>query len=134
MSGCEIFERTYGPGLGLGADHGGICSGDIGDDCCSPDGGRTKDLVERCELSCLSSDSLQEHTVFVAETVAVSTASVIVVVPVLEAASKQLQASLMPSRPRSSLYSGRQLGAVREEDEEACLATRPMRLVMGQVY
>lgn len=78
--------------------------------------------------------ALAELTVFVAVTVAVSIASVMVVVPVLDAASRQLHASLIPSRPRSALYSGRQLGAAGDEvEEETCLATRPTRLVTGHV-
>lgn len=131
------IDTTYGPGPGLGAEDRSVSSGDVGEDCGSPDGRRAKDLRESVSSASLMqwNEHLVKHTVSVAETVAVSTASVMVVVPVLLAAIKQLHASRIPSRPRSSLYSGRQLGETNEEEEEekACLATRPTRLVVGHV-
>jgi hypothetical protein len=89
-------------GSGLSTDHGAVGCGDIGDDRRSSDGCCAEDLNEPHQFSSTRL-SLRLRTVFVAETVEVSTARVTVVVPVLWAASRQLQASLMPSRPRSSL-------------------------------
>lgn len=74
-------SETYGCDSRFSTDHSSVGSGDIGKYCGSSDCCRAEDLGGMSVMS--QSWTHVEHTVFVAETVAVSTASVMVVVPVL---------------------------------------------------